>query len=70
MVLQRTIENLKDRPKHERRAVALLCALGVVVVLLIGWMFFFFRTVHRSVTDVQSQGQTAAVSAENATIGQ
>jgi hypothetical protein len=45
MVLQQTIDNLRERPKHERQAVAFWIAVAVVLVLLIGWATFFFRSV-------------------------
>jgi hypothetical protein len=44
MVIQRTIESLKERPHEERRAVALSISIGVMAVLFIGWSVFFFRT--------------------------
>jgi hypothetical protein len=46
MVLQRTIENLRERPKHEREAVAFWIAVAVVLVLMISWATFFFRTLN------------------------
>ena len=46
MVLQRTIENLRERPKDERRAVALGISIAVMVVLFIGWAGFFFNEVN------------------------
>lgn len=45
MVLQRTIDNLRERPKEERRAVALGISIAVMLILLIGWGMFFIRTV-------------------------
>ncbi len=51
MVLLRTIDNLKERPKHEREAVAFWIAIAVVIVLLIGWGIFFFRSL--AVTNLQ-----------------
>ena len=47
MVIQNTIDNLRDRPHHERRAVALGISLGVVAVLFLGWIVFFVRNVQR-----------------------
>jgi hypothetical protein len=41
MVIQKTIENLRERSEEERRTVALTIAIAVVVVLLIGWTIFF-----------------------------
>lgn len=45
MVLQDAIENLRDRPHRERHTIALGISFAVVVVLLIGWAFFFFRSL-------------------------
>ena len=46
MVLDRHIEKLKERPHHERRAVALTIAIGVVIVLFVAWAFIFFTEMH------------------------
>lgn len=48
MVVRRTIDNLKERPHHERRAVALMIAIGVVVMLFLGWAFLFFSSLRAS----------------------
>ena len=45
MVLQRTIENLRERPSEERRAVAFGIALAVMLALFLGWAVFFFRSL-------------------------
>jgi hypothetical protein len=45
VVLQRTIDNLRERPKHERQAVAFWIAIAVVLVLVVAWGIFFFRSV-------------------------
>jgi len=45
MVLQRTIENLRERPKREREAVAFWIAVAVVAILLLGWCVYFFRSL-------------------------
>ena len=46
MVLHRHINKLKERPHHERRAVALTIAIGVVIVLFFAWAFIFFTAIH------------------------
>ena len=43
--MQKTINNLKDRPKDERKVVAGGVAVTVVVVLLIGWAIMFFKKI-------------------------
>ena len=45
MVLQKTVDNLKSRPRHERRAIARVTALAVVAVLFIGWAILFFNNI-------------------------
>jgi len=51
VMLERTIENLRERPKHEREAIAFWIAVAVVIILTIGWGTFFFRTL--SIPDLQ-----------------
>lgn len=41
-MIKRTIENLKERPHQERRAVASLVAYGVIGLLLLAWAVSFF----------------------------
>ena len=43
MVVQKTIDNLKNGPKEDKVAVASGVAVTVVVVLLVCWAIFFFR---------------------------
>ena len=68
MVLQRTIENLRERPRHERQAVAFWIALAVVVVLAIGWGTFFVRAVNipdmQPVNDAYNQAVQQASAAQ------
>ncbi len=45
MVVQKTLDNLKERPKEDKQAVALGAAGTVVLILLIGWAFLFFRSL-------------------------
>lgn len=47
MVLQKTVDNLKDKPKDEKKAIAGGIAISVVLILLIGWSFFFFKKIQR-----------------------
>lgn len=48
MVVQKTINNLKERPKEERAVVAGGIAVSLVIVLLVAWAIFFFRSVQRN----------------------
>lgn len=45
MVLQKTVDNLKDRSKDERQVVAGGVAVTVVVILLVGWAVLFLKRV-------------------------
>lgn len=50
MVVQRTIDNLKDKPHDEKKAVASGIAIGVVIILLVGWGFLFLRKIQKGGT--------------------
>ena len=65
MVILRTIENLRERPKDERRAVALGVALAVVAILFVGWAIFFVRKV-QSGADLQQVNQAYTQAVEKA----
>ena len=45
MVVQRTLDNLKDKPHDEKKAVAGGIAIAIVVILLVGWGFLFLRKI-------------------------
>jgi hypothetical protein len=47
MVIQKTINNLKDKPQDERKAVAGGIALSVMVILIVGWAFLFFKNIQQ-----------------------
>ncbi len=47
MVVQKTIDNLKDKPKDERKALAGGIAFAVVILLFFAWAFFFFKKIQR-----------------------
>lgn len=59
MVFSRHIDNLKERPHHERRAVALLIATGVVVILFLMWALAFFNGIRAS-SQATAQAEAAA----------
>lgn len=56
MVLQKALESAKDGPKDEKKAIAGGIAIAVVLVLLIGWAFFFFRNIQRGTYDQRLGG--------------
>lgn len=45
MVIQKTIDTLKEKPNDEKKAVAGGIAFAVVVILFFGWAFFFFKKI-------------------------
>lgn len=47
MVVQKTIDNLKERPHDEKKAVAGGIAIMVVIILIIGWGFLFLRKIQQ-----------------------
>jgi hypothetical protein len=47
MVIQRTVESLRERPRDERKAVAGGIAIGIVAILFFGWAFLFFKDIQR-----------------------
>jgi|SRR3989344_939391 len=47
MVIQKAVDNLKEKPKEDRKAIAGGIALTVVVLLLVGWAFLFFKKIQR-----------------------
>lgn len=52
MVVQKTISNLKERPKDERKAVAGGIAIFIVVVLLLAWGFLFIRRIQNGTQQI------------------
>lgn len=45
MVVQKTLENLKDKPHDEKKVVASGIAIAVVIILFVGWGFLFLRKI-------------------------
>lgn len=48
MVVQKTVDKLKQGTHEEKSAVATSAAFMVVVVLLIGWAFIFMKKIQRN----------------------
>jgi hypothetical protein len=45
MVLEKTLNNLRERPQNERTAIAAWIAIGVVAILFVGWLIYFLHTI-------------------------
>lgn len=56
MVLQKAVDNLKEKPHDEKKAVAGGIAIAVVVILLVGWGFLFLRNIQRGSAVPSLQG--------------
>ena len=59
MALHHRLHALRQRPHHERRAIAALVAYGVVAVLAIVWAIVFFTDINAAAQQTQ-QTQTTA----------
>ncbi len=63
MVVRRTVENLRERSKEERTAIATWIALSVVAILFIAWVIYFFHSIATTpVPDLQSAPNASASS--------
>ncbi len=58
MVIQNAVNNLKQKPQDDKKAVAGGIATLVVIILLIGWAFVFFKKIQRG-GELDSFGTTA-----------
>lgn len=47
MVVQKTLDDIRGRPHEEKKVVAGGIAIGLVVILMIGWGFLFLRKIQR-----------------------
>ena len=45
--MQKTLNNLKNKPKEDRQVVAVSAAGAVVLILLVAWAFFFLKSLRR-----------------------
>ena len=48
MVVQKALDDLKERPHDEKTTVASSIAIAVVIILLIGWAFIFLRNIRKT----------------------
>ena len=56
MVVQKTINNLKERPKDERAVIAGGIAVSIVVVLLVAWAILFLRNLQKNSQQLNLSG--------------
>jgi len=56
MVIQKAIDNLKDKPKDDKKAIAGGIAIALLIVLVFGWAFFFLRKIQRGDEQLQFGG--------------
>lgn len=56
MVVQKTINNLKQGPKEDKVAVASGIAISVVVVLFVAWGIYFFHKIQKGAQQVNLSG--------------
>jgi len=64
MVVQKTIDNLKGRPKDERVAVAGGVAVTVMIILFLGWAIYFFHEIRSGAVKPTFQGAGQQFDAE------
>ena len=56
MVIQKTLNNLKERPTEDKTVIAGSIAVAVVSVLLIAWVIVFFKRIQSGAQQVQLGG--------------
>jgi hypothetical protein len=65
--LMQTIENLRERPRDERKSIALAVSIVVMGILFLGWVVLFFRsTGDVSVKEVPGAYNNAVASVQEA----
>ena len=61
--MRQTLEDLRQRPKDERNAIAAWIAFGVVVILLAIWLVYFLHKI--SSTNVQPAATVQAATSSS-----
>jgi hypothetical protein len=44
-MFEKTLNNLRERPKEERTTIAAWIAIGVVAILFVCWLIYFFNSI-------------------------
>ncbi len=69
MVVQRTldkIEEIKERPHHERRTIALYWAVGITTFLMLFWGFFAVRGIGKMAVRLTQQQEAPQAAVQTA----
>ena len=56
MVIQKAVDNLKNRPEDERKAVAGGIAVLIAAILLVGWIIHFFKKIQSGNVQIEQIG--------------
>ena len=56
MVIQKAVDNLKNRPEDERKAVAGGIAVLIVAILLVGWIVHFLKKIQSGNAQAEQLG--------------
>lgn len=64
--MQSTINSIKEKPHEEKKAVATSIAVGVVVILIVGWGFLFMRKIQKGATTPTLEGAAVPLDQINA----
>ena len=56
MVIQKAVDNLKGKPEEDKKAVAGGIAIMIMVILFIGWAFFFVKKIQHGGAKLQFGG--------------
>ncbi len=67
-MIRRTVHRLRKRPEHHRRAIAGGAAVGVVALLLVGWMFVFVHSVLPGNSTLSTTNTPAPVAASTSSL--
>ncbi len=66
MVILNTINNLKERPRDERKAIAKVAAIVIIVVIFVVWAVLFFKKI-QNVGPIEINVESTEESTETST---